>query len=165
MRWSVVWGLTAIGIAAAGFAARHGVHRTALTEPPLAAKQASEASLGDSARPGHAGMRVAIEPETGELVVPSPAQQKAMDRDLQEDLELQEMLSRSDEGLHEEVLPDGTGMVHLQGRFQNASVAVIDAEGNLHTTCVENHEGAQAELHGATPVHGSHCRHTPLEEK
>ena len=99
-------------------------------------------------------MRVAIDAETGEMSTPSPEQHKAMEH------ELQEMLSRSDAGLYEEVLPDGTVKVNLQGRFQNASIAVIDADGNLHTSCAENHDGAQAARHG-----GACNRHTTLEEK
>ena len=142
MRSVVAWGLGAIGIATAGFLGFHGVHHARPVDRSPGSRAATLEAAGAGVVPGQAGMRVAIEPETGELGSPSPQQQKVMEDDLQE------MLSRSDAGLFEEVLPDGTVKVHLQGRFQNASIAVIDDDGNLHTSCVENHDASQATHHG-----------------
>jgi hypothetical protein len=153
MRSVVAWSLATIGVAAVGFAALHGVARNEQVQPAPHSEPATEALAGDAAFPGHAGMRVSIEPETGELVVPASQPQKA------QELELQEMLSRSSLGLHEEALPDGGVKVNLQGRFQNASIAVIDGQGNLHTSCVETPEDAQAARQGRL------CTHAKLEDK
>ena len=154
MRSIVVWGLGAVGIATAGFLALHGVEHAWHSSPEAAIEAARQEAPGAAPSPGQAGMRVAIEPETGELTVPSPQQQKLMEQ------ELQEALSRSDVGLYEEVLPDGTVKVNLQGRFQNASIAVIDDDGNLHTSCAESHDGAQA-----APHHGLCNQHATPEGK
>ena len=42
--------------------------------------------------------------------------------------------STSAEGLFEEVLPDGSVMVRLQGRFQNVLVATVTPEGRVTTS-------------------------------
>lgn len=171
MRPAITWGLVAASVVAVGFAGFRTIARTEREEPAAVSDHATDALSRDVAAPGQSGMHVSIDPETGELVVPpaqplkgrafeSQAEHEARtEHELQAEHELQEMLSRSIEGLYEEVLPDGTVKVNLQGRFQNAAIAVIDDDGNLHTTCTEHHDGAQAALQGAA------CRHTTLEEK
>ena len=88
--------------------------------------------------PGTAAMRASIDPETGELIQGHSPATKA------DNPELQNMLSRSTEGLVEEHHPDGRVHVDLQGRFQSASVATIDSSGKVQTTCVENPGAAHA---------------------
>src|SRR5207247_895475 len=41
-------------------------------------------------------------------------------------------------GLKQEVLPDGSVMVDLQGRFQESMVMQIDANGHSFTTCTRD---------------------------
>lgn len=86
--------------------------------------------------PGSAALRASIDPETGDLVVGHQPASKA------DSPELQEMLSRSTDGLVRVLHPDGSISVHLQGRFQSASVARIDSNGKLHTSCVDNADHA-----------------------
>ncbi len=160
MRASIAWtmaAVAAVAVVALGLAASR---RSDPSSERLQDPQASSAierpgtpAVPAPGAPGRAGMHVAIEPESGELTVASPEQRKSTDH------ELEESLSRSADGLYEEFLPDGTVKVNLQGRFQSASVAVIGADGTLHTTCVENHDGAQNVLHGA------HCKRAQPEEK
>jgi len=84
--------------------------------------------------PGTAAMRVAIDPETGEL---GPTTDKAAE------VQLQQLLRRDSDGLVEVVHPDGSVSIDLEGRFMNASLARIDADGELETICTTNHDHAQ----------------------
>lgn len=63
---------------------------------------------------------------------------------------LRNALSRSSEGLVFQRAPDGSVSVDLQGRFQNVSVARIDADGEIRTGCVTSHESL-AEFLAAHP--------------
>ena len=81
-----------------------------------------------------AGMRLYVDPDTGEFVeTPSEAAPVEMAQD--------EMgqFSTSTAGLFEEEAPGGGIMVNLQGRFQQAYVAVIDESGNLSAGCGHVH--------------------------
>ena len=90
---------------------------------------------------GMSSMRAFIDPETGAISsLPAPALSGKA---------LMPQLSRSSEGLTPVTLPDGTVMVNLQGRFQNASIARIDVKGVLHTICTEDFSDAQRFLSGA----------------
>lgn len=91
--------------------------------------------------PGTAGMRVAIDPETGELGLPDAAALEA---------DLAGMLSRSDAGLEVVVHPDGRKSVDLQGRFMDMTVVHRDAGGNLHATCTHDLATAKDVLAGCT---------------
>jgi hypothetical protein len=95
--------------------------------------------------PGEAAMQAYIDPQTGELTTSAFATAKSADA------ELEAMLSRSTEGLHEVVYPDGSVGVNLQGRFQRASVAIVGADGRLRTSCFERAAQAEAFLHGRAP--------------
>lgn len=95
---------------------------------------------------GTAALRVAIDPETGTLV-PDHSPVKALDADLEN------MLSRSSEGLKEIVHPDGHVSVHLEGRFMSASLARVAQDGTVETTCVENSEAMDEFLNGVAPAH------------
>jgi len=63
---------------------------------------------------------------------------------------LRNALSRSSEELVFRRAPDGTVSVDLQGRFQNVSVARIDADGEIRTGCVASH-ASLAEFLSAHP--------------
>ena len=106
---------------------------------------------------GTAAMRVAIDPETG-VLGPDNNPAKALDS------EMQNMLSRSSAGLEEIVHPDGHVSVHLQGRFMSASVARIDENGKLKTTCVESNTAMEDFLNGENSDCSDH-EHTQAEVK
>ena len=106
----------------------------------------------DQLAPGSAAMRVARDPETGALVTgPEAARILAgtPTGDKAADDEMARMLSRSTEGLLEVHHPDGRVSVNLQGRFMNASVARIGADGTVEQLCAEDHTEAEAFLAGA----------------
>jgi len=88
--------------------------------------------------PGAASLRASIDPETGELVTghTSPDQDP--------DLAMQRALDRSTEGLAPVQHPDGAVSVDLQGRFRSATVARINDDGQLETTCVDGQAQADA---------------------
>lgn len=74
--------------------------------------------------------RVYIDPKTGKLGGPPPGVQPPG-----LSIAVQQMLSRSDRGLVQSRLSNGTVVVDLQGRFQNVSVATIAPEGDAHINC------------------------------
>jgi hypothetical protein len=111
----------------------------------------SHHSIADAdAVPGIAAMRAGIDPETGALVTGPDAVAGAADKAA--DRELAEMVSRSTEGLVEVRHPEGHVSVNLEGRFMNASVARIDADGKVETLCAEDLDEARAFLDGAAPA-------------
>jgi len=63
---------------------------------------------------------------------------------------LRNALSRSSEGLVFQRSPGGGVVVDLQGRFQNISVARIDADGEIRMGCADSHESL-AEFLAAHP--------------
>lgn len=93
--------------------------------------------------PGAAAMRIAIDPDTGELIPATVPTAKAADT------ELANMLSKSAVGLVEVHHPDGHVSVDLQGRFMSASLARIDSDGTIEATCVESADRAAEFLSGA----------------
>ena len=99
--------------------------------------------------PGQAGMHVAIDAETGELSTPAPEQQKAMEH------ELQGMLSRSDVGLYEEVLPDGTYVTTTYGHWTpDESPWIVSVRFTLDELDRIATERWSDELFVATPLTG-----------
>lgn len=66
------------------------------------------------------GRMVAIDPETGQLGAPTPEQIQALRPALERAVE-----SRTDEGLKETRLPDGTVILDLDGRFQEHAMARV----------------------------------------
>lgn len=105
-------------------------------EPAASAPTAAARSL-----PGAAGMRVYVDPESGQLIGPDRLPPQALSP-----LE-QAMLRRDAEGLTEQSLPNGAVVVDLGGRFRNLAVATVDAEGRARTThCVTSAEAAPSRL-------------------
>lgn len=91
-----------------------------------AAVAAPSATTGEAA-----GMRIYVDPSTGELTSPPEAaapQQRGVGS---------AATSTSTQGLVEEPAPGGGVMIDLQGRFQNEMHATIGADGALRTDCVE----------------------------
>ena len=117
------------------------------TLPDPAKLTSATPGLSTPSEVGNSSLRAFIDPETGALSsqpAPRPSGKTLMPA-----------LSRSNEGLTPITLPDGTVMVNLQGRFQNAGLARIDAKGVLHTICTEDLQNAKAFLnHGASRDEG-----------
>ena len=80
---------------------------------------------------GSAGQILSLDPATGKIRT-APAQIAGL-REV-----LGDAISTSSEGLVEEKSPVAGGgiLLHLQGRFQNAETAVLDADGKLIVPCV-----------------------------
>ena len=85
--------------------------------------------------PGEARSQVAIQPESGDLV---PMELKELDADTRN------ALRRDTEGLVPVYHADGSVSVNLEGRFQTASVARLDADGRPVITCIESPNAASA---------------------
>ena len=94
---------------------------------------------------GAAAMRASIDPETGMLSV-NPTHFESSSK------MLETALSRSSDGLVQETMPNGTVRMNLQGRFMSASMARLDAQGHVHTSCTEDLDQAERVLHEKTPL-------------
>ena len=104
--------------------------------PELSAPEAAPAEVGAS------GMRIAVDPKTGEVV----SNQARESRVLSEALAY--ALNRSTEGLKIFSLPAGGMGVHLEGRFQHVMTVKVKADGSLELGCVDNATKAEEILHG-----------------
>jgi hypothetical protein len=84
------------------------------------------------------GLRVVVDPETGEIVARLPRQKTdALSAPLGN------ALNRSTEGLRVFNLANGGRGVHLQGRFQHALVVRMKADGSFETVCVNHSDEAE----------------------
>ena len=91
--------------------------------PQTVSASEDDATRGRSAEPGQAGMRVYLDPETGELTGPPAArEEEGTVRDPHG------RFSTYSGDLLEERVPRGGFKVDLRGRFQSAVVATIDPE-------------------------------------
>jgi hypothetical protein len=93
-------------------------------------------------------MKVAIDPETGELGMPTAAQRRELAPGLERDL------TYSDEGLVVEHRADGSRHVNLEGRFQSYSVARLRDDGTIDYQCVQGEGEAHRLLHQCPPSTG-----------
>ncbi len=91
-----------------------------------AAEQATQPVAAD-------GLVVYLDPETG-----APTAHPTADQVAAMQAALAAALDRSQEGLYDVVLPDGTVMRDLQGRFESAVVVRVAADGSLHQDCITN---------------------------
>ncbi len=109
--------------------------------PPRAAAPHTTVAPAPATPPAPAlwapGMIVAVDPETGALVLPSPAEVQRL-RGAE-----RTGLLRSSAGLVEQRFPDGTVMVDLQGRFREFTVVQADPSGRPRFECV--HDAAALE--------------------
>lgn len=130
-----------------GFALVCGVAAQAEQAP---AKQEAPAASAESV--GQSGMLAFVDPETGELVSsPVTEEQKQFAERAGNDLNF------SDEGLVQQVMPDGSVMVDLQGRYQMSMVVDVQADGSLRARCTDDaHTALGAHEHelnvGSTPT-------------
>ena len=95
--------------------------------------------------PGTAGMVVGIDPETGELGMPTPEQlQKISDAQ-------QNQVDHSSAGLVEVHHPDGSVSIDLQGRFQEYETVRVGPDGKLTYRCVDGEENAKRAVAAPAP--------------
>ena len=85
-----------------------------------------------------AGQEVQIDSQTGQMKPLSPEDAKKLADGLRG------MLNKSSEGLVEEYHHDGSVSVDLKGRFQNVTVARVNKDGTVTTSCVDNPRAAAA---------------------
>jgi len=78
-----------------------------------------------------AGLVAYIDPATGGLTSTPTEEQRAALR-----AALAALVNESDAGLYEVVLPDGTVVMDLQGRFQEAVVVQVAPDGTRNLACV-----------------------------
>jgi len=99
----------------------------ALSAPPTRARAARAPRPIVAAAAASAGMKAYLDPETGKLG-PPPAG-GSPDETL--------MLNDSGDGLVQEVLPDGSVMMNLQGRFQEYMILQLDPAGRRVLRCTQ----------------------------
>lgn len=87
---------------------------------------AADRAVTQQAQPtphGTAGMRIYVDPDTGEVGVPPAGSQAAVP---------DAAFSTSSDGLREVPSPESGSMVDLQGRFRSPLMATIGPEGKLN---------------------------------
>jgi hypothetical protein len=93
-----------------------------------------------TAPPSMPGRIIALDPETGELGAPSPDQLRSLRA-----APGVAAVSRTEEGLTETRLTDGTVILDLDGRYQDQVIARLDRNGRLVYGCVhEDGKGHRA---------------------
>jgi hypothetical protein len=85
-----------------------------------------------------AGQDVHIDSETGEIQPLTPQEAEKMTAGLAT------MVNQSTEGLDQVPHPDGSVSMDLEGRFQNVTVARVNKDGTVTTSCVDNPRAAGA---------------------
>ena len=106
---------------AAVVAAPAPVAPQAATPPPVAHTAQSQVKAA-------AGMRIFLDPETGEIGPPTAAATGLETEANSEDMT----------GLQQVQLPDGSYMVDLQGRFEESMVIQLDANGHRVVSCTRD---------------------------
>jgi len=122
-RWSTLMALVAVSLALPALA---GDDPAAAAPPEQAAAQAPA-----QAPVAAAGLVAFIDPATGGLTSTPTEEQRAALR-----AALAALVNESDAGLYEVVLPDGTVVMDLQGRFQEAVVVQVAPDGTRNLACV-----------------------------
>jgi hypothetical protein len=98
-----------------------------------AANPAPAATAATTPAPAQAGMRAYLDPETGLIGGMGPV----------DPAEVQDVQAAP--VLREEVLPDGSVMLDLQGTMQDYYIMQLDADGNRVVRCVQDAAKALAE--------------------
>ena len=95
-------------------------------------------------------MTVAIDPQTGEIGLPTPEEAAELEKAATGPLD------HSSEGLQVVRHPDGHLSVDLQGRFMSYSVARLGPDGRIHMQCVSGEKAAREALCApVAPVRGA----------
>lgn len=135
-RWPALLALAVVSLAAPALAG----------DGPAAAAQEEQTaaqSTATAAPVAAAGLVAYIDPVTGGLTATPTEEQRAAMRTA-----LAALVNDSDEGLVEVTLPDGSVMLDLQGRFQEALAVLVAPDGTRHYECVSSVPDAA----GASPA-------------
>ena len=110
-------------------------------EPKRHAPEAESTQSVEPSVDAREGLRVVIDPETGEIITRPP-------RHRAEPISapLANALSRSTEGLRVFDLPNGGKGVHLKGRFQHVLVVRAKPDGSFETVCTNHPHEAEGFL-------------------
>lgn len=139
-------GLTLAMLLAAAFVLAFGLEtnisaQVVATGPPKPEPAATPADKSaEETKVNVEGVQVAVDPQTGKLREPTPEERQALIQ------AMQRLLSTSTDGLTVVQHPDGSETVDLEGRFQNLSVAKINADGTVSKQCVTTVKEAAAFL-------------------
>lgn len=131
--------LFTIALAVAGFLPVNVIADETDDEPPTPVQAPA------NERPsGQAGLRVYIDPETGEILdeIPPEAQEQ-LERRARE----RYPLNYSHEGLESVTLPDGSVRLDLQGRFRSFQAVRRNEYGELEHLCTQHPGGLHQFLH------------------
>ena len=129
-RWPALLALAVVSLAAPAAAG---------DEPAAAAQEEQTAAQATAAPVAAAGLVAYIDPATGGLTATPTEEQRAAMR-----AALAALVNDSDEGLVEVTLPDGSVMLDLQGRFQEALVVLMAPDGTRRHECISSVPGAAA---------------------
>jgi hypothetical protein len=139
-RWPALLALAVVSLAPPALAG----------DEPAAAKQEEQTAVqapAETAPVAAAGLVAYIDPSTGGLTTTPTEEQRAAMRSA-----LAALVNDSDEGLVEVTLPDGSVMLDLQGRFQEALAVLVAPDGTRHYECVSSvPDGASTPPAAAAP--------------
>jgi hypothetical protein len=123
-RWPALLALAVVSLALPALAG---------DEPAAAAQeeQAVAPATATAAPVAAAGLVAYIDPATGGLTATPTEEQRAAMRNA-----LAALVNDSGEGLVEVRLPDGSVVMDLQGRFQEAVVVQVAPDGTRHMQCI-----------------------------
>lgn len=128
-RWTAVW-LAGLALAVASPLA---------AQTPTPSDEASPVATDDTSEVApSAGLRVFVDPDTGEIIsTPTREQIDQLERLIAEKAlaNTESVLSRSSDGLQTFELASGGRGVHLEGRFQSALVVRMTDQGELEMVC------------------------------
>ena len=130
----IVTAIAVVSIAAITVVSRQSASGTEVNGP----QQVTTATATKYTTVKVAGQEVQIDSQTGQMKPLSPEDAKKLADGLKG------MLNRSSEGLVEEHQHDGSVTVDLKGRFQNVTVARVNKDGTVTTSCVDNPRAAAA---------------------
>jgi hypothetical protein len=126
-RWPALLALAVVSLAAPALA---GDDPAAAAPPEQTAAQAPAEAAAPVAA---AGLIAYIDPKTGGITSTPTAEQRAEMR-----AALAALVNDSDEGLVEVTLPDGSVMLDLQGRFQEALAVLVAPDGTRRYECISS---------------------------
>lgn len=143
LAFAVALPVLSVGVPATPVSAEEG-EEAAQPQTPVDTTPAAQAEPPSPAAAG--GLVAYIDPETGgHSHSPTEAQRAELQA------VLAALLDRSEEGLYEVVLPDGSVGVDLQGRFHHAIVVRVAPDGSLQHGCVADVDAATAPAAAVDP--------------
>lgn len=132
----IITAIAVVGIAAITVVSRQSASGTEINAPQKVTTAAEKKYTTVKV----AGQDVQIDSQTGQMKPLSPEDAKKLADALKSELNK----NKSSEGLVEEHNHDGSVSMDLQGRFQNVTVARVNKDGTVTTSCVDNPRAAAA---------------------